>query len=563
MARLGALTDTLKVWFAHRRFPVAVAVLAMALASPSLWFGLRVDDHLQRLRMKATSYALDNHGSAWSMFDFADGDPERTRKLKDLGFMPWWTLDTIRLRFLRPVAVFTHWIEYRLWPDIVPLMHMQSLLWFGALVALVAAIYRRFMGPGWVAGLAAFCYAVDDAHAWPVAWLANRNGLLAAFFGLLAVWLHDRWRTGKRHGMGAAAVVCLLLGLLSNEGALAACAYLFSYAVFLDEGRRRDRVLSLVPYAVTVVAWRIAYNVLGYGAIGSDTYIDPLHSPLTYLSAAFVRAPILLLGQWATPPSDFYILLPWPAVCAVWWCLGAAFLAWLGIVLIPLLRSDRTARFWCVGMLLALMPICATFPMDRLLLFVGVGAMGLAAQLIAAIATGTLRFPRWVTKPMLVLLIATHVIIAPLVFPLRIHGSSLFLRELDRSIESIPLDDDVTDKTVVVASAPHVFFTSYIPIYRALNGLPVPKRIRSFGGTSSLPVPVRLERVDDYTLLVEPKGGYRFVLVRDKAHPMPVGTRVELSGVTVEVMTLTSGGWPLQVKYQFDVPLEDPSLVWL
>ena len=232
-------------------------------------------------------------------------------------------------------------------------------------------------------------------------------------------------------------------------------------------------------------------------------------------------------------------------------------------MLVPLLRSDRVARFWCAGMLLALMPICATFPMDRLLLFVGVGAMGLAAQLIATIPAGTLQYPKWAAKSMLVLLIAAHGIVAPLALPPRIHGSSLFLGELDRSLESIPLGDDVTDKTVVVASAQHVFFASYIPIYQALNGLPVPKRIRTFGGTSPLPVPVRLERLDDYTLLVQPRGGYRFVLVRDKAHPMPVGTRVELSGLTVEVMSLTNGGWPLRVKYRFDVPLEDPSLVWL
>jgi hypothetical protein len=48
--------------------------------------------------------------------------------------------------------------------------------------------------------------------------------------------------------------LALLLGLLSNEGAVAACTYLFAYALFIDKGTPRKRALSLAPHVVTRAA---------------------------------------------------------------------------------------------------------------------------------------------------------------------------------------------------------------------------------------------------------------------------------------------------------------------
>ena len=560
MGRTHAARDTLKRWLAHPRLPWLLPLAAMFLAAPSLWFGLRVDDYVQRAKLMGTPYARQQFGPPWSMFDFADGDPARLRQQQDIGFIPWWANQNVRLRFLRPVTVFTHWVEYRLWPDGIVRMHVQSLLWYGALVALATVLYRRLLGAGWVAGFAALCYAVDDAHAWPVAWLANRNGLLAAFFGLLALFFHDRWRRDDRAPSALLASACLLLGLLSNEGAIAACAYLFAYALFLDRGHWRGRLFSLAPYALVVVGWRVVYSALGYGAVGSETYIDPLHSPLRFLSAVVVRAPILLLGQWAAPPADPFALLPWPAVTAAWWGVAVAVLLILAALLTPLLRRSSVARFWCVGMLLSLAPICATFPMDRLLLFVGFGAMGLVAQFIEAVPGQRAGKLAGATAWALVII---HAIVAPVMLPIRIQTSAMMLASVGRTCRSTQLSADVADKTVIVASAPNVFYTSYLPILRHLDGLPTPRRMRTFGGTALLPVPIRLHRLDDRTILAQPQGGYRWLLVRDSDHPLPIGTKIELAGMTVEVKTLAKGGWPLEVAYTFDVPLEDPSLQWL
>lgn len=544
----------------------------MALCAPALWTGLKVDDLFQRAILTNTPQFADYFDGPMSMFNFTDGDPERAHRFMDLGFLPWWTLDTVRLRFLRPVTVLTHWLDYRLWPNAVPLMHIHSLLWLGGLVAVASLLYRRFMGTGTTAGLAALLYAIDDAHGWPAAWLANRNGLLAAFFGFLTLWCHDRWRRNRSLAAAWAAPVCLVLGLLSNEGALAVCGYVFAYAVFVDAGSRRSRALSLVPYAVVVVAWRLVYNALGCGTWGSQLYIDPARSPLRFLKVLWFRAPVLLFGQWGGFPSDFHLLLP-DAGRALLVGVAIIFVAWVAWALWPLLRSSRIARFWALGMVLSLLPVCATFTMDRLLLFVGLGAMGLLAMLLRDAHADPAReesaplIVAWRGKPyhvrtLCALMILVHLVLAPVLMPVRIWGMSRMLGASNTALRAIDLDADVAQKTVVMASAPNLFFVSYLPVLRACDGLPVPGAVRCLAPMSRLPVPIHLTRTDERTLEAEPESGYPWLLVRDDNHPLAVGDRVDLAGMTIEVLSLTEKGHPHRVAFRFDIPLEDPSLVW-
>ena len=68
------------------------------------------------------------------------------------------------------------------------LMHLQSVLWYGALVAATAFMYRRLL-PRAAAVVAAILYAVDGAHAEAVTWISARNMLVGALFGTLALAL--------------------------------------------------------------------------------------------------------------------------------------------------------------------------------------------------------------------------------------------------------------------------------------------------------------------------------------------------------------------------------------
>ena len=100
-------------------------------------------------------------------------------------------------------------------------MHLHSVTWFACLVWLIALLYQCLIGIPFVAGLAVLLYALDDAHGAPVAFLANRNAVVAATFGVLSVWLHDRWR---RNGWSPGAMLsplAFLAALLGGESGAA------------------------------------------------------------------------------------------------------------------------------------------------------------------------------------------------------------------------------------------------------------------------------------------------------------------------------------------------------
>ncbi len=78
---------------------------------------------------------------------------------------------------------------------------------------------------------------------------------------------------------------------------------------------------------------------------------------------------------------------------------------------------------------------------------------------------------------------------------------------------------------------------------------------------------VEVRRIDRRALAIRPQDGYLFTpldrLFRSPRHPMSVGQRVELTGMTAEVAELTEDNRPADVLFEFEVPLEDPSLRWL
>jgi hypothetical protein len=86
-------------------------------------------------------------GTPAEMFRFFRGDPDRTHRIMDRGVFPWWTDPILKAEFLQALTVFTHRLDYVLWPDSPALMHAQSLIWLGTSLAAVAVFYRREIRP--------------------------------------------------------------------------------------------------------------------------------------------------------------------------------------------------------------------------------------------------------------------------------------------------------------------------------------------------------------------------------------------------------------------------------
>src|SRR5262249_49365694 len=147
------------------------------------------------------------------------------------------------------------------------------------------------------------------------------------------------------------------------------------------------------PYAAISLAWSIVYRAAGYGASSGEFYVDPGKEPLRFLGALATRLPLLLHGQFGFPPSDAWMLVPFErqraalAIVILMVLLGATALA-IGV------QRTRLNAFYATGMLLALVPVCAAFPSDRLLTFAGLGAFGLIGDFLTAPREGLTRARR-------------------------------------------------------------------------------------------------------------------------------------------------------------------------
>jgi len=259
-----------------------------------------------------------------------------------------------------------------------------------------------------------------------------------------------------------------------------------------------------------------------------------------------------------------------PLYTTLVWRIALIFLLILIVALIPLLLRQRSARFWAMGMILSVLPICATFPSDRILTFVGIGAMGLVAQFIYFVFGKTeerKKFIFW-RIPALVLagiFILIHLIIAPLMLPVRAAYPMIPKKFADKLMLTEGLDESVKDQDLIIVNPPITFLMLQSPMMWECNNQPMPRHLRIL--TSSLFQPVEIYCPDAKTLVVRPAYGFcPYVLdglFRNKKNPFSVGDRVELTGMTVEIREVRNDGQVSEAAFIFSTVLEDPSLRWL
>lgn len=573
--RFQQVINSIKGMLRSRRVAPAVALLAMGLTLTSLNAGLVADDYWHQAILRGVPRFGELAPSKLDLFRFFDGNPVRARSLMEAGVLPWWTVPEAKGHFFRPLSSLTHWLDYQLWPAAPPLMHLQSILWFGLTVFAVALLYRRIMGASAAAGLAALMWAIDDARGVPVSFLANRNAILATLLGVLALLAHDRrQREGWRWGAAAGP---LLFGgaLLAAEAGIGSLAYLIAYALILQPGGWRRGLKTLIPYMVILALWRVGWSALGCGVDRIELYVDPLTAPREYLGALLTRSPLLLLGQFLGPPPELTLLLgPTAQRRFTFFALGICLA--LGMLFARHLRRDRVARFWGAGMLLSLPPICATFPAERLLWFTGIGAFGLLAQWVSvelgspkgAQAGGDARAPGMVGRIVAYsaggVLLLVHMVMAALLLPAKA-AHPMGSPEQMQSITDTPLFDQARpSQTVVIVNPPVALMIGYTMLIRELEGRPVAGRMRLLAPGLT---PVAVERRDARTLALRPMGGYLMWpverLVRSLRNPLRAGECVDLEGMHVEIGKLNDKGLPEEAVIRFDAPLEDPKLVWL
>jgi hypothetical protein len=292
-------------------------------------------------------------------------------------------------------------------------------------------------------------------------------------------------------------------------------------------------------------------------------YIDPLTAPIDFLQVALERSSALFLSLFALPFADLWEVYP---LVAPSWRTGVVIAAAIVLTLFVVALSsswkrDATLRFYCTGTVLSLLPACATFPHDRLLLVPSVGAMAILASLLRRAWQKRRRFGFALAGGSLVLI---HLVFAPVLLPLRAASVGDFDRMLRASDLTLPADASVRDKTVVLVNPALDPLAAYLPTYREATGRARPERqLWLASGISD----VRFTTLDEHRVEILPANGFLAsaseLMLRRPDSGLATGERVTLPGAEVSIAEQTADGRPLRVIVEFELPLNDPHLLFM
>jgi len=516
---------------ARRRW--APFALAIIVALPSLPAGFMIDDWFQRMVLRGEH----PRGGPLDLFTFADGDPAHMEPFIRNGPFPWFTLPSVKLRFFRPLSSLLVAADFHLFGDQAWLAHLHSIAWYLALIAVVGALYRRLLGN--VAWLALLIFALDDSHAMPVDWLANRNALVASTFAWAGLWAHLRWR---EDGWAPGRVLSVLgfgVGLFAGEVTIAASAYLLAYELVGRRDAPRLRVLAMVPTLLALVGFVALYRSMNAGAYGSATYVDPSNDPDTFLIGAPTRFLALFGGWWFGPLQEVWMFAP-PLrkvlIATGALSLLAAPFVWRWSTCDP---QQRDPLSWlALGSIGALLPGLATFPSARLLTAPSLGLCALVAVMAHAAWSHRARFVGKAALAYLILNFAIQPLITWVTMPLGLRAMAELTREGTVDKPQPPL----TGRVVILSAGDFMPCFYGVPVLAEAHR-PMPK---SWLPLSLAPHAHRVTRTASDRFELEVVGGAMLTTVfeqnvRNDAHPLPAGSRVDLEDLDIEVLADDEG----------------------
>ncbi|HWB75342.1 MAG TPA: hypothetical protein VG755_10305 [Nannocystaceae bacterium] len=513
-----------------------VAVLALLGCVPALFSGLAADDfvHAAVLGDPAIPDA--------AMFDASALEITR----------PWWTDPDWHASFFRPLTVATHQLDHLLWPDAPWAMHLVSLGCYAALVLATAAVLRELGGPRWAMGLALWMFALDDAHASTVAWIAARGTILAAVFGMLTLALHIRSRR-RRGALPFVALSSFVLALASSEVAVCALGYLIAYTRFVEPGTRK-RWWAIAPYLAVASAWLVTRALLGFGTGGTGLYVEPWSDPLGFAVLMGPRVALLVASVLGVPlmldPLAFF-----PGAELAAGLLSVCALLVLARLLVPVLRDDAIARCFALGMVLSAIPLATTVPQDRHTLLLGLGAFGLVSRVALALADGRLRSR--MLRAIAWIWIGLHAVLGPLLLPLRSWTPAVLRQFTELTARGLP---EVVDEPTVLFAAPSDLHIMYTRALRRMQGRAHPDRFHTLY-TGAFPVEV--VRAGPRTLELRAAGWSAAPMNRlFRAAPMRSGATFATSDFDAEVVATDAAGRATVVRFSFPCVLENCAIRW-
>lgn len=531
-------------------------ILGILMTLPTLRTGLIMDDVLVKAKLSEVASPW-TPAEWWDLYTFAREDING--KLLEAGHHPWWAHPEVKMTFFRPVSALTHILDYQLWPEQTWLHHLHSILWYGLAIFMVFWVLSGiFPNAKKAVMMAAIAFAVATPHAMTVGWLAGRNTVISFVAALLFFELYRRWRESGKIGLLWSSLGVFVVGLLTGEAALGGIAYMLSWEMFMMKKPLKNRVLALMPHFMIFLGWYIGYALAGFGAANTGIYHDPATDLPDFVLKVVTHFPVLFMGKWALIPLDFWAIIPLgPRYLLTG--IGLLFMVGVGAMMWPLLKKHALSRFFAVGMLISFLPFTATLPMDRLVLFAGLGAAALLGQMATQLPEKN--FLRVVWKVMLFI----HLPVATLLGVFRSATLDTVFSANTSGYTQAPIDEEVPEQTFVYVTT-NFHRVHYTTLMRTLDGnmLGVPKRSVILSSTTTANT---ITRTGSHTLEIVPEGGFMNLLLeqihRRSSSQFTVGDRVSLPDLEVEILELNAEGNPARAAFHFNRPLEDPSLRWL
>lgn len=543
-------------------------LLALVLCLPALFAGFITDDVYHQNRLQGIgSITPPENASLLGLFSLFQSDPAYIKSLMLNGVLPWWTSEDFTLNFWRPISELSHILDHIVAPNNSYFAHVQSIIWYFLLAFLSFHLYQRISSENSevnrhhrpaIAFIALCIFLLDSTHGPTIAWIANRNAIIASTFAVAALLLHIISVERKSFKHQFLAIVMLILALLSGEYAVAIGAYFFAYALFKDPSGAKIGFLRIFPYLIVVFIWLATYKNLGFGASGSYNvqYIDPISYPLEFLYHAIARVPALLFSQLGVIPAEFYSVvgLIHEALGWIYAMIAFAFVLWLLKQFFNISQSRKTTLFWITAMVISAIPISSTVPFDRTLLLTGIAGSALLAEFL--IYSGIFhslhnnrgrdfssnnKKPNKLASSMLVI----HLAIAPVLLPLTLIAAKFQGQFFIDQARALQVDNKRQDYILMwgaITSAQYVNFT------RSLYGDTNP---RSFVLLSNHLKPITLKRTSDATIEMTQENGFIFKtdnIYRDtQKDPFHAGDRIELPHLMITVKTVTPDHRPLTI----------------
>jgi hypothetical protein len=540
-------------------------IVGVLCAAPAIGRRRVLDDHVLELIARGGDRGVPRT-SEIDLFRFASGNPEENVRMMDAGsLLPWWSDPELKVTFFRPLSAWLHRLDFALWGQHAEPMYAHGLLWLLILLVLVQRLYARFEARSGAAVLAAWLFALNDANGPVVSWLSNRNALVSAVGVVAALWFHDRARRDGHAPSRWLAPVSLAFASFAGELGLSAWAYLLAHALVFESGPLLRRLGVLWPYVLVTLIWLAAYVSSGAGARGSGLYLHPLADPGAFLLQLPQRAGVLIGAAFGPIPADLSFVGS-AALVPVAVGLALGLLAALARVTWASPDRDRTTTFWWLGTLLAVLPVSASFPSDRLLLLVNLGAMALVARALRVAWPGAGRAGADLTaaRAFAAALLLVHGVLSPILLPWRARQMQQLGAATERAFACLDGIEHLEQRTLVVLGAPADFFVSYLQAERRARGLPRPEHVYWVANPGAA---LRVRASDERTLEVEREGGFfttpAEALYRSPRSPLAPGARIRLSGLEARIGSVDARGAPLRVELRLPEPLGDERFVFL